>query len=56
MYNPKKNIKKAEMIIIFLEEKTEINPQSFTILNQTITITKDISKYQIHLKDFIINI
>ena len=51
MYDSIKEEKEATLIIIFIEEEVEQGPKSFTILNQTIPITKDISEYKILLKD-----
>ena len=51
MDNSIKEEKVATLIIIFIEEEVEKGPKSFTILNQTIPITKDISEYKICLKD-----
>ena len=55
MDNSIKEEKVATLIIIFIEEEVEKGPKSFTILNQSISITKDISKYKICLKDKSLN-
>lgn len=55
MYDPIKEEKEAILIIIFNDEEVEKGPESFTILNQTISITKDISEYIICLKDKSLN-
>ena len=51
MYDSIKSNKEANLIIEFMNEETEINPQSLTILDKTITISKEISRYEILLKD-----
>ena len=55
MYDSIKEEKEATLIIKFEEEEIEKGPKSFTILNQTIPIKKDISEYKIHLKDKSLN-
>ena len=45
-----KTNKEANLIIYFMDEEKEINPQSLTIFDQTIDISKGISQYKIHLK------
>ena len=52
MYDSIKSLKEADLIISFIDEKADIYPQSLTILDQIISISKDISEYKIHLKDF----
>ena len=51
MYDSIKTNKEANLIIYFMDEETEINPQSLTILDHTIYISKGISQYKILLKD-----
>ena len=51
MYDSLKETKKATLIIVFNDEEIKQSPKSFTILNNTIQITKDISEYKILLED-----
>ena len=51
MFDSIKETKKATLIIIFTDDKVEKGPKSFTILSQTISITKDISLYKISIED-----
>ena len=50
LYDSLKVSKTADLTITFMNEETEISPQSFIILDQKISITEK-SEYKLTLKD-----
>ena len=56
MYQSINIIKKAKVIIYFIDEKVEKGPQSLTILDQTQLITTNQNKYEFQFEDKSLNV